>query len=116
MHEIIQLIIINNFRVESFNLRNKNVLLIIIIDIINHASDDENDFHYILNSQLEDQKLLSNINTNFNNTIDENNDVLNDFTSSDENHRFKDLISIQRFRFIKLEIKKLINIKKLKLI
>ena len=75
-------------------MRNKNILLIIIIDITNHVSDDKNNFHYILNSQLEDQKPLSNINTNFNDTIDENNDALNDFTSLNENRRFEDLISI----------------------
>ena len=47
----------------------------------NHASDDENNFYYISNSQFEDQGSLSNININFNHTIDENNDALNDFTS-----------------------------------
>ena len=60
----------------------------------NHASDDENNFHYILNSQLKDQKPSSNININFNYTIDENNDALNDFTPQDENLRFENLISI----------------------
>ena len=98
MHKIAQLIIINNFPVESFNLRNKNVLLSIIIDIINHASDNESNFHYILNSQFENQKPLSNIDTNFNHTTNENenreNNALNDFTSQDENLRFENLTSI----------------------
>ena len=94
MHEIAQLIMINNSRVESYNLRNKNVLSAIIIDITNHASENENNFHYTLNSQFEDQEPLSNIDTNFNDTIDENNDALNDFTSSDETHRFEDLTLI----------------------
>ena len=85
---------INNSRFESFDLRNKNVLLIIIIDMTNHVSDDENNFHYILNSQFKDQESLSNINTNFNNIINENNDALNDFTSSNENRYFKNLILI----------------------
>ena len=48
---------------------------------MNHANDNENNFYYILNSQFEDQELLSNINANFNYIIDENNNVLNDFTS-----------------------------------
>ena len=107
---------INNSRAESFNLRNKNVLLTIIIDVTNHASEDENNFHYILNSQFEDQEPLSNIDTNFNDTIDGNNDALNDFTSSNEARRFEDLTLIQRFRLIKFEIEKLINVKKFKLV
>ena len=94
MHEFVQLIIINHFRVESLNLRNKNVSLMIIIDVTNHGNDNENNFYYILNSQFEDQKPLSNININFNDTINENNDALNDFTSLNENHRFENLTSI----------------------
>ena len=43
----------NNFRVDSLNLRNKNVLLLIIIDVTNYVNDDKNNFHYILNSQSE---------------------------------------------------------------
>ena len=94
MHEVVQLIIINNFRVESFNLRNKNVLLIIIINVTNHVNENKNNFHYILNSQFEDQGSSSNINTNFNDTIDENNDALNDFTSLNEDRYFENLTSI----------------------
>ena len=81
MHEIVQLIIINNFRVKSLNLRNKNVLLSIIINMINYVNDDENNLYYILNSQFEDQKSLSSINANFNHTIDKNNDASDDLTS-----------------------------------
>ena len=94
MHEVAQLIIINNSRVEFRDLRNKNVLLIIIIDVTNHVNENENYFHYILNSQLEDQESLSNIDTNFNDTIDENNDALNNLTPSRENRRFEDLTLI----------------------
>ena len=94
MHGIVQLIIINNSRVGSFDLRSKNVSLTIIIDITNYVNDDENNFHYTSNSQLEDQKSLSNIDTNFNYIIDEKNDALNDFTPQNENLRFKNLISI----------------------
>ena len=84
----------NNFRVESLNLRNKNVLSTIIIDITNHASEDENNFYYILNSQLEGQEPLLNINTNFNDTIDENNNASDDLTSSNETRRFEGLTLI----------------------
>ena len=115
MHEVAQLIITNNFRTESFDLRNKNVSLTIIIDVTNHASENKNNFYHISNSQLEDQKPLSNINTNFNNIVDKNNDASNDFTSLNEIRRFENLTSIQRFRFMKFEIKKLMNVKKLKL-
>ena len=94
MHEIAQLIIINNSRVESFDLRNKNVSLMIIIDITNHASENENNFHYISNSQLEGQGSLSNIDTNFNDIIDENNNASNNSTSSDEARRFEGLTLI----------------------
>ena len=66
----------------------------IIIDITNHVSENENNFYYILNSQFEDQKPLSNIDTNFNDTIDENNDALNNFTSLNETRRFEDLTLI----------------------
>ena len=38
----------------------------------NHVNDDENNLYYILNSQSKNQKLLSNIDANFNYTIDEN--------------------------------------------
>ena len=116
MHEIAQLIITNNFRVGSLNLRNKNVSLMIIIDMMNYANENENNFYYTSNSQLKNQKSPSNINANFNDTIDENNNALNNLTPSNENRRFKNLTSIQRFRFIKLEIEKLINVKKLKFI
>ena len=85
---------INNFHIESLNLRNKNVLLTIIIDVINHVSENENNFHYILNSQFKDQEPLSNIDINFNDTIDKNNNALNDFTSSNETRRFENLTSI----------------------
>ena len=85
---------INNSRVESLNLRNKNVSLTIIIDMTNHASENENNLYYISNSQFEDQEPLSNIDANFNDTIDGNNDALNDFISSNETRRFEDLISI----------------------
>ena len=88
----------------------------IVIDITNHASDNENNFRYTLNSQFENQKPLSNINTNFNHTIDENNNALNNLTSQDKNLRFENLTSIQHFRFMKFEIEKLINVKKLKFI
>ena len=94
MHEVVQLIMTNNSHVESLDLRNKNVLSTIIIDMTNHVNENENNFHYISNSQFEDQKPLSNIDANFNDTINENNDALNDFTSSNETHRFEDLISI----------------------
>ena len=94
MHELAQLIIINNFRVEFFNLRNKNILLIIIINMINYVNDNENNSHYILNSQFKNQRPLSNVNTNFNYTIDENNNALNNFTSQDENRRFENLTLI----------------------
>ena len=64
----------------------------------NHAGDNENNFHYILNSQLEDQEPLSNININFNHTIDENenreNDALNDSTSQNEGLRLENLTLI----------------------
>ena len=60
----------------------------------NYISDNENNSHYILNSQFKDQKSLSNINTNFNDTIDENNNALNNFISLNENRRFEDLTSI----------------------
>ena len=59
-----------------------------------HASENENNFHHISNSQFEDQEPLSSIDTNFNDTIDENNDALNDFTPSDEARRFEGLILI----------------------
>ena len=58
------------------------------------VNDDKNNFHYISNSQFEDQESLSNINTNFKYTIDENNDALNDFTPQIENLRFENLTSI----------------------
>ena len=60
----------------------------------NHVNENENNFHYILNSQFKDQESLSNININFNDTVDENNNALNDFTSSHENRRFENLTSI----------------------
>ena len=66
----------------------------IIIDMINHVNEDENNFHHISNSQFKGQRSLSNIDANFNNTIDENNNALNDFTSSNENRRFEDLTLI----------------------
>ena len=116
MHEIAQLIIINNSRVESFNLRNKNVSLTIIIDMTNHVSENENNSHYISNSQFENQEPLSNIDANFNDTVDENNDASNNLTPSDETRRFENLTLIQRFRFMKFEIKRLINVKKFKFI
>ena len=94
MHEVAQLTITNNSRVESLDLRNKNISLTIIIDITNHVNEDENNFHYILNSQFEDQKPLSNTDANFNDIIDENNDASSDLTSSNETRRFKNLISI----------------------
>ena len=75
-------------------MRNKNILLIIIIDVTIQVNDDKNNFHYISNSQFEDQESLSNINTNFKYTIDENNDALNDFTPQIENLRFENLTSI----------------------
>ena len=75
-------------------MRNKNVLLMIIINITNHANEDKNNFHYILNSQFKDQKSSSNINTNFNDTIDENNNALNSFTSLNKDRRFENLTSI----------------------
>ena len=62
--------------------------------MINYASENKNNFYYILNSQLEDQRSLSNIDANFNDIIDENNDALNDLTSSNETRRFEDLILI----------------------
>ena len=61
----------------------------------NHVNDDENNFHYILNSKFKDQGPLLNIITNFNNIIDENNNALNDLTSSNEDYYFENLISIQ---------------------
>ena len=85
---------INNSHVESFNLRNKNVLLTIIIDMMNHVNENENNFHYTLNSQFKNQRPLSNINTNFNDTIDENNDVLDDLTPLNEIRRFENLTLI----------------------
>ena len=66
----------------------------IIIDMTNYVNENKNNFYYISNSQLESQRPLSNINTNFNNTIDENNNALNDFMSSNENRRFEDLTLI----------------------
>ena len=60
----------------------------------NHASENENNFHYISNSQFEDQEPLSNTNANFNDTIDENNDASNNLTSSNETRRFEDLTLI----------------------
>ena len=60
----------------------------------NYVSDDENNFYYTLNSQFENQEPLSNININFIDTIDENNNALNDFTSLNENRRFEDLTLI----------------------
>ena len=66
----------------------------IIIDVTNHASENENNFHHILNSQFKGQESLSSIDTNFNDTIDENNNASNDLTSSDEAHHFKSLTFI----------------------
>ena len=97
-------------------MRNKNVSLTIIIDITNHVNENKNNFHYILNSQLESQGPSSNIDINFNDIIDGNNNALNDLTPLNEDRRFEDLTSIQRFRFIKFEIKKSINMKKFKFI
>ena len=94
MHEVAQLIITNNSHIEFLNLRNKNILLTIIINVTNYANDDENNFRYTSTSQLENQELLSNININFNYTIDENNDILNNFTSQNGNLRFENLTSI----------------------
>ena len=75
-------------------MRNKNVLLTIIIDETNYINENENNSHYILNSQFKNQKPLSNIDINFNDTIDENNDALNDFTLLNETRRFEDLMLI----------------------
>ena len=62
--------------------------------MINYVNDNENNSHYILNSQFKNQRPLSNVNTNFNYTIDENNNALNNFTSQDENRRFENLTLI----------------------
>ena len=60
----------------------------------NYINENENNSHYILNSQFKNQKPLSNIDINFNDTIDENNDALNDFTLLNETRRFEDLMLI----------------------
>ena len=60
----------------------------------NHVNENENNSHYILSSQLENQKSLSNIDTNFNDTIGGNNDASGDFMPSDETRRFEDLMLI----------------------
>ena len=94
MHEIVQLIIINNSRVGFFDLRNKNISLTIIIDIKDYVSENENNFYYISDSQFKDQRPSLSIDTNFNDTIDENNNALNNSTSLNENRRFENLMLI----------------------